>query len=88
VSNDLVQHLVAAVEAGQIPSPVGGEAMDSYKLRAAHAGAIIGAKWYADRAAALQAEAEDAALAEAEAAAVEDTAPPQVEELDLESAGV
>ena len=86
MSNDLVQHLVAAVEAGSIPSPVPGEAMDSYKLRAAHAGAIIGAKWYADRAAALQREAEDAALEQAETAVVD--APPQVEELDLESAGV
>ena len=86
MSNDLVQHLVAAVEAGQIPSPVGGEAMDSYKLRAAHAGAIIGAKWYAERAEALQREAEDAALEQAETAVVD--APPQVEELDLESAGV
>jgi len=80
VSNDLVQHLVGAVEGGQIPSPVPGEAMDSYKLRAAHAGAIIGAKWYAERAEALQREAEDAAAAE--------PAPPQAEELDLESAGV
>ena len=80
MSNDLVQHLVAAVEAGQIPSPVGGEAMDSYKLRAAHAGAIIGAKWYAERAEALQREA-------AEATAAAEPAP-QVEELDLESAGV
>ena len=88
MSNDLVQHLVAAVEAGQIPSPVGGEAMDSYKLRAAHAGAIIGAKWYADRAEALQREAEDAAAQAREAQVVEDAAPPQVEELDLESAGV
>jgi hypothetical protein len=79
--NDLVDHLRAAVEAGAIPSPISGEAMDSYKLRAAHAGAVLGAKWYAERAEALQREAEEAARAAAEAPAP----PPQVEQLDLEA---
>lgn len=81
MTNDLVTHLTAAVENGTVPNPVPGEAMDSFKLRAAHAGAIIGAKWYADRAEALQREAEDAARAAAEAP----PAPPQAEQLDLES---
>lgn len=49
MTSDLVAHLAAAIEAGAVPSPVAGEAMDSYRLRVAHAGAVVGAGWYAER---------------------------------------
>lgn len=49
MTSDLVAHLTAAIEAGAVPSPVAGEAMDSYRLRVAHAGAVVGAGWFAER---------------------------------------
>lgn len=56
--NDLMDYLTAAVDGGAIPRPVDGEAMDAYRLRAAHAGSIVGIKWLTDRNAALAAAAE------------------------------
>lgn len=44
-----MDYLTRAVDAGAVPTPIEGEAMDVYRLRAAHAGAIIGIKWITDR---------------------------------------
>jgi hypothetical protein len=63
--NDLIDYLTRAVDGGAIPRPIDGESMDVYRLRAAHAGAIVGIKWITDRNAALAAE--DLAAAEAAA---------------------
>lgn len=47
--NDLISFVSAAVDSGAVPLPVPGEQLDSYRLRAAHAGAVVGAKWFAER---------------------------------------
>lgn len=60
--NDLLDYLTRAVDGDAIPRPIDGESMDVYRLRAAHAGAIVGIKWITDRNAALAAEAEPAAV--------------------------
>jgi hypothetical protein len=59
--NDLLDYLTRAVDGDAIPRPIDGESMDVYRLRAAHAGAIVGIKWITDRNTALAAE--DAAAA-------------------------
>lgn len=53
--NDLNTYLEAALDSGGIPNPIDGESMASFRMRVAHAGAIIGAKWITDRNEALAA---------------------------------
>lgn len=42
MSADLIEMLRTADKAGSLPRPVTGETMDSYRLRVAHAGAVVG----------------------------------------------
>ncbi len=58
MSNDLLDYVGHAVETGAIPAPIDGESLDSYRLRCAHAGAIVGAQWLTERNAAFAAEQE------------------------------
>jgi hypothetical protein len=51
-----MDYLEHALVTGAIPNPIDGEAVDSYRLRVAHAGAIVGAKWLSERNAALAEE--------------------------------
>lgn len=53
-----MDYVAQAVESGAIPAPIDGESLDSFRLRAAHAGAVVGAKWITDRNAAFAAEQE------------------------------
>lgn len=52
---DLLTQLVRATNDGVVPAPLQGEDMDTFKLRAAIAGAVVGVHWY------VQAKAAEAA---------------------------
>ena len=49
MNSDLLTQLVRATNNGIVPAPLPGEDVDSYKFRAACAGAVVAARWYADR---------------------------------------
>lgn len=66
MNEDLLAELREGVRSGSVPQPISGESIDDFRLRTAHAGAIIGIKW-------AQGLAEAIAVAqfESEAASVE-----------------
>lgn len=45
----LIEHLQEAVEHGSVPRPVPSEPMDDYRLRVAHAGAMVAFSWLTQR---------------------------------------
>lgn len=70
--NDLLEYLEGALATGAIPAPVDGESMDSYRMRVAHAGSIVGMKWLTDRNAQMAAEQGHEDHAKLEVVEVED----------------
>jgi hypothetical protein len=47
--NELLTRLGDAVREGGIPRPVPGESVDEFRLRAAHAGAVLAIAWYQEK---------------------------------------
>jgi hypothetical protein len=67
--DDLITFLVDAVRSGAIPKPAARENIDDYRLRVAHAGAMVALSWLQQHQ-----ELEVEAAAEAAAAVAEDGA--------------